>query len=99
MTELFIIGARIFGRILEDVGWAGGETTVCEHAHLDVTRVDLGEEREATGPEIWSGFGGRDGGDGEDGRTDGKCRSVLSMRRGRGIREEEMDALEERHQA
>ena len=56
VTELFVIGTRIFGRILEDVGRAGGETTVCEHAHLDLERVDLWEVREATGPEFWPGF-------------------------------------------
>ena len=57
MTELFVIGRRIFGRILEDVGRAGGETTVCEDAHLDIAGIDLWEDREATGTEFWSGFG------------------------------------------
>ena len=59
MTELFIIRSRIFGGILEDVGRAGGETAVREDAHLDVARFDHWEQRKATGPEIWSGFGER----------------------------------------
>ena len=58
-TELFVIGARIFGRVLEDVRRAGGEAAVREHAHLDIRRVDIREQREATGPKLWPGSGGR----------------------------------------
>ena len=67
MTELFVIGTRIFGRILEDVGRAGGETPVCEHAHLDVARVNLWEDWEATWPKFRSGFGERGWGEGVGG--------------------------------
>jgi hypothetical protein len=88
MTELLVIGTRIFGRILEDVGRTGGETTVCEDPHLDVARVDLWEEREAAGPEFWSGFGeaGRRKGGirGRRGGGERQSESVLSI--GRGIR-------------
>jgi hypothetical protein len=38
---------------------AGGEAAVREHAHLDIRRVDIWEEREATGPKLWPGSGGR----------------------------------------
>jgi hypothetical protein len=74
VTELFIIGTRIFGGILEDVGRAGGETTVCEDAHLDVARVDHWEQRKATGPEFWSGFG--EGGRGDGGWGGGEVGSA-----------------------
>ena len=107
MTELFVIGARIFGGILEDVSRASGETTVCEDAHLDIARVDHREQREATGPEFWSGFGERGRGGGgivRRGRRGGgrhQSVSALSIRRGGGggRGEKEMDALEKRHQA
>ena len=58
-TELFVIRARIFGRVLEDVGRAGGEAAVREHPHLDIRRVDIREVREATGPKLWPGLEGR----------------------------------------
>ena len=105
MTELFVIGTRIFRGILEDVGRASGETTVCEDAHLDVARVDLWKEREAKGPEFWSGFGerGRRGrgmvGSGQAGSGECQSVSVLSIGRREDRGEEEMNALEERHQA
>ena len=99
MTELFVIGTRIFGRIFEDVGRASGETTVCEDAHLDVPRIDGWEVREATGPEFWSGFGGRGGGGREVVRK-GRWRreALISIGVGRGGRGSvEEDVLEERH--
>jgi hypothetical protein len=74
-TELFVIGTRIFGRILEDVGRAGGETTVREDAHLDVLRVDLWEEREAIGPKFRPGLGGTGTG-GSGGGGNGRRRSA-----------------------
>ena len=103
MTELFVIGTRIFGGILEDVSRASGETTVCEDAHLDVARVDHREQREATGPEFWSGFGERGRGEGgivrRGGRGGGRHQSVsaLSIGSGGNRGEKEMDALEKRH--
>jgi hypothetical protein len=76
---------------------------VREDAHLDVARVDLWEEREATGPKIWSGFGGRGGkGNGEEGQVGRRGAPVsvsVEHRKGGNRGEKEMDALEERHQA
>jgi hypothetical protein len=53
-TELFIVWAWILRGILEDVCRAGGETTVCKDARLDLRRVDLWEDWEATRTKVRS---------------------------------------------
>lgn len=99
VTQLFVIGTRVFGRIFEDVSRAGGETTVCEDAHLNLARVDRWEVREATGPEFWSEFWGK-GGRARKGNGGGGVRrgASVSVEHRRGDQDEEMDALELRHQ-
>jgi len=59
MGSLLVIGARIFRRILKDVGRASGKTTVREDAHRNLGRIDLWEGWEPAGPKVWTGMRGR----------------------------------------
>jgi len=62
MLELFIVWAWILRGILEDVCRAGGETTVRKYARLDLRRVDLWEDWEATRTKVRSESMGEAGG-------------------------------------
>lgn len=76
-TELFIVRARVLGRILKDVGRASGKTAVRKDARLDFLRVDLREMREAAGAKVRPALGEMGG---AAGRVGGQRQ--MSMRRG-----------------